>query len=195
MPDLEQQISAWRSQMLSAGIKTPVPLDELESHLREEIAVLIAAGKSEADAFSAAVQKLGPAARLEPEFEKLPPSRPARLWPAYLSLLALTAFFVALHVWTGGDLRDFAIIYCLLLSITLPLAAGPQLLNDSRLSTPWIRAMLAGQFFIGLGGALIIFSPLLPLTGLSLAIISCAGFIGRLRHIAGTGTQLPSHNT
>ena len=38
MPDLEQRIAIWRSQMIDAGIKTPVPLDELEAHLREEIA-------------------------------------------------------------------------------------------------------------------------------------------------------------
>ena len=26
----------WRRQMIAAGIKTPVPLEELEIHLREE---------------------------------------------------------------------------------------------------------------------------------------------------------------
>ena len=37
MFDLEKAIADWRRQMLAAGIKTPVPLEELESHLREEI--------------------------------------------------------------------------------------------------------------------------------------------------------------
>ena len=37
MFDLEKSIAEWRKQMLSAGIKTPVPLEELEIHLREEI--------------------------------------------------------------------------------------------------------------------------------------------------------------
>ena len=37
MFDLEQSIAEWRRQMLAAGIKTPVPLEELEIHLREEI--------------------------------------------------------------------------------------------------------------------------------------------------------------
>ena len=37
MFDLEQSIAEWRRQMLAAGIKTPVPLEELETHLREEI--------------------------------------------------------------------------------------------------------------------------------------------------------------
>ena len=37
MFDLEQSIADLRRQMLAAGIKTPVPLEELEIHLREEI--------------------------------------------------------------------------------------------------------------------------------------------------------------
>jgi hypothetical protein len=37
MFDLDQAISNWRTHMLVAGIKTPMPLDELENHLREEI--------------------------------------------------------------------------------------------------------------------------------------------------------------
>ena len=32
-----KSIAEWREQMLAAGIKTPVPLEELEIHLREEI--------------------------------------------------------------------------------------------------------------------------------------------------------------
>ena len=37
MFNLEQSIAEWRKQMLAAGIKSPVPLEELEIHLREEI--------------------------------------------------------------------------------------------------------------------------------------------------------------
>ena len=37
--------------MLAAGIKTPVPLEELESHLREEIEQQTKLGLSEAEAF------------------------------------------------------------------------------------------------------------------------------------------------
>ena len=33
MFSLEQAIIRWRRRMLAAGIKTPVPLEELESHL------------------------------------------------------------------------------------------------------------------------------------------------------------------
>ena len=37
MFNLNQAIEGWRREMLAAGIKTPVPLDELESHLREDV--------------------------------------------------------------------------------------------------------------------------------------------------------------
>jgi hypothetical protein len=43
MFDLEKSIAEWRTQMLAAGIKTPVPMEELEIHLREEIEQQMAA--------------------------------------------------------------------------------------------------------------------------------------------------------
>ena len=49
MPDLEKSIAEWRRQMLAAGIKTPVPLEELEIHLREEIEQQMKSGIGEAD--------------------------------------------------------------------------------------------------------------------------------------------------
>lgn len=47
MFNLEQSIADWRRQMLATGIKTPAPLDELESHLREDIGALVSAGEPE----------------------------------------------------------------------------------------------------------------------------------------------------
>ena len=67
---LEQSITAWREQMLAAGIGSPVPLEELEAHLREEIDRQLQAGLSESEAFHAAVQNLGPAVPLKTEFTK-----------------------------------------------------------------------------------------------------------------------------
>ena len=69
--NLEENISAWRKQMLAAGIKTPVPLEELENHLREDIAQHIQAGWSAQQAFEIAVKKIGPASELKNEFKKI----------------------------------------------------------------------------------------------------------------------------
>jgi len=71
MFELNQAIADWRGRMLNAGIKGPVTLDELESHLREEVERQIHAGTNEEQAFQRAVQKMGQGDTLCREFEKL----------------------------------------------------------------------------------------------------------------------------
>lgn len=56
--------------MLAAGIHAPVPLEELESHLREDIEQQIGSGINAQQAFEFAVQKIGEANMLENEFKK-----------------------------------------------------------------------------------------------------------------------------
>ena len=70
MFDLEQSISDWRRRMLAAGIKAPMPLDELESHLREDIEQQMKAGLAAQQAFHAATEKIGQANALKTEFKK-----------------------------------------------------------------------------------------------------------------------------
>ena len=71
MFDLEHSVADWRKQMLAAGIKTPVPLEELESHLREEIERQTKAGLSQQNAFTSSIQKLGSAHTVQNEFMKV----------------------------------------------------------------------------------------------------------------------------
>jgi hypothetical protein len=71
MFNLEQSIAEWRQQMLAAGIKTPVPLEELENHLREDIAQQMQSGLSAQQAFGIAVKKIGRAPELKREFKKV----------------------------------------------------------------------------------------------------------------------------
>ena len=71
MPDLEKQIAEWRRQMLAAGIKTPQPLDELESHLREEVAKQTASGLSDREAFEISTRRMGQPEVLKREFQKI----------------------------------------------------------------------------------------------------------------------------
>ena len=56
--------------MLAAGIKTPVPLEELESHLREEIERQMKSGLSEQTAFEISVRQAGQPKALKREFKK-----------------------------------------------------------------------------------------------------------------------------
>lgn len=70
MFDLNQAIADWRQQMLAAGIQSPTPLEELESHLREEIERQIHLGLTAQAAFDSATQKMGHAGLLKIEFKK-----------------------------------------------------------------------------------------------------------------------------
>ena len=91
MFDIEQSISDWRKQMLVAGIKTPVPLEELESHLREEIEQQMKSGCNEQQAYKNALQHLGESDALNTEFKQT--SRAVeKQW--FRSLGPVTAAFV-----------------------------------------------------------------------------------------------------
>ena len=57
--------------MLAVGIKTPVPLEELEIHLREEIERQMQSGLSAQQALGIAVKKIGHAPELKREFKKV----------------------------------------------------------------------------------------------------------------------------
>ena len=70
MFDLEQAMAEWRRQMTAAGIKTPVPLEELENHLREETEAQIRSGLAVDRAFALAVERIGDVSRMREEFEK-----------------------------------------------------------------------------------------------------------------------------
>ncbi|HLX96874.1 MAG TPA: permease prefix domain 1-containing protein [Verrucomicrobiae bacterium] len=71
MFDLEPSIADWRQQMLAAGIQTPVPLEELESHLREDIARQMKSGLNEQKAFEVSVQRIGQPQTIKREFKKV----------------------------------------------------------------------------------------------------------------------------
>ena len=78
MPDLEKLILDWRQRMLGAGIETPVPLDELESHLREDMERQLRSGVGVAQAFESSVRRIGPVAALTTEFAKVSGPKEAR---------------------------------------------------------------------------------------------------------------------
>ncbi len=71
MRDLNVKIGEWRSHMAAGGIKSSVVLDELESHLREEIERQMCSGADESKAFENAVQKIGSSELIESEFAKI----------------------------------------------------------------------------------------------------------------------------
>jgi hypothetical protein len=71
MFDLEKATSEWRQRMLAVGINAPVPLEELEIHLREDIERQVRSGLSARQAFEFAAGKIGQAPEIKREFKKI----------------------------------------------------------------------------------------------------------------------------
>lgn len=82
MSDLNQQIDRWKSAFARRAACSNDELLELESHLREQIAALVAAGRSEQEAFSESVARLGDPTRIGGEFAK-------NEWPCVWDVVAL----------------------------------------------------------------------------------------------------------
>jgi hypothetical protein len=103
MFDLEKSIAGWRQQMLAAGIKAPVPLEELENHLREEIERQLRAGESEPIAFAAAVRQIGGSAALKPEFAKVGEPIHERLRRLFCALAGIPDYQLATNMNTSNS--------------------------------------------------------------------------------------------
>lgn len=72
MFDLDTAITEWRQQMLAGGVASAATLDELESHLRDDVEEQIAGGGVSAqETFASSVARLGQPAALRMEFAKV----------------------------------------------------------------------------------------------------------------------------
>ena len=71
MFNLDDALADWRRQMAAGGITTPDALEELESHLRDDMDRETRNGVPESRAFETAVQSLGLAPQLKNEFDKV----------------------------------------------------------------------------------------------------------------------------
>ena len=111
MFNLEQAIAEWRQQMLAAGIKSPAPLEELESHLRQEIERQMRVGTNQRDAFEIAAQQIGEAKQIKMEFRKAD----AENWHSPLTWTTWGLFVISFFLPSCGDLWGWQ---CAVLSVT-----------------------------------------------------------------------------
>ena len=131
MLNLEHAIAAWRQQMLAAGIKRPAPLEELESHLRDEIERQAQSGLSEAEVFQAAVRKIGPAPAVQDEFRKVEAIKEDRQWQLVQIMLAAVTALVPILCSVAGfskhgvywEMTPGQLIAALVATTSLPLLA------------------------------------------------------------------------
>jgi hypothetical protein len=102
MFNLEQGIADWRRKFKAEGLKISVVLDELESHLRDEVDALLQTGINEQQAFEAAVARIGDVQTLKGEF-----AREQRLKTAIL-VAAMGAYVLVTSVPVLFKLGSFA---------------------------------------------------------------------------------------
>src|SRR5580765_8381549 len=103
MFDLESEIKAWRHELSRAGI-SPEAIDELTTHLRDEVAALARSGMDSAEAFRTATARAGDAKSLSREFHKSTrlQRRPIAIITG-LWLAAVTAFAAFMVFKLRGD--------------------------------------------------------------------------------------------
>ena len=65
MFSLDQAIAEWRRDLAAGGIKSPELLDEMESHLRDDVEHQIRSGTTAGEAWLAAIGRLGDVDRPE----------------------------------------------------------------------------------------------------------------------------------
>lgn len=132
MPELEENIAQWRKRMAAGGVKTTTVLDELESHLREEIQTRILVGDSETVAFETAAARIGSAGALRTEFNKI---------SGAVSLLVL----VTSSIWIGAVVLILAIFSSRVVSGKLGLLISTHIVT---IMSGYLAAFLVGALAI-----------------------------------------------
>jgi hypothetical protein len=98
MYDLNQSINHWKSAIAQNGTCSTDEVQELEAHLREQVADLVEAGLAEQEAFSVGLSRMGAPGDLCAEYEKV---SPMRFWRRRLYTLLLAAPAVGVGVFTA----------------------------------------------------------------------------------------------
>jgi hypothetical protein len=100
MFDIEKAVLEWRKEMAARGINAPEILNELESHLRDEVASRMSSGCGEETAFNAAVQNIGEGTALQAEFAKVSEAGLHSNKFLKRSCLVAALFMLLINTWT-----------------------------------------------------------------------------------------------
>lgn len=159
MFNLEQAISEWRRKMLADGIKNPAVLDELESHLREDIERQIRSGANEDQACEIAARNIGRSDLLKAEFVKI--GRGAEISLGKIigtALCLLAAAFAIMAIPAVCTIREMSIAQRLLgfgaIGVVLLAVASWRFSYKFLPIIRSRRARMAASIGIGLAGAL-----------------------------------------
>ncbi len=98
MYDLNRSIRNWSSAISQNGACSTDEMQELETHLREQVADLVDVGLSEQEAFSVGVSRIGKPGEVCAEYEKV---SPMRLWCRRLFILLWAAPAIGIGCFTA----------------------------------------------------------------------------------------------
>jgi hypothetical protein len=145
MFNLEQSIAEWRKQMLAAGVIFPAVLEELESHLREEIELQMISGLNEQEAFEISIQKIGEAKFINTEFKKIETDNGnhSLTWVAWILFVA--SFFLPAYINERGWWCAWVSADCL---VSADFWRGNGLPYHLALLTPANGLMIASPFLV-----------------------------------------------
>jgi hypothetical protein len=156
MFDLERSIAQWRRQMLSAGIAATAVLDELESHLREDVENQVSSGTSGQQAFETTVRDIGQSDLLKNEFAKVGGTAAAHVKHFVLTLAGIPDQYLdtnmnsssaaieprwATYLKAAAFLLPAVGLWMLNMVFVLP--KFEQLCNLVRFNFPWLRTAIA----------------------------------------------------
>jgi hypothetical protein len=152
MFNLEKAIADWRRQMLAAGIETPVPLEELESHLREEIERQMKSGLDAPAAFEISIRQIGQPETLNHEFNKSERTFMIRIVAMLMALFG-TVLGGAMVLPALGQWRDRGVLHRgpLLMGIALAIIAGCAVIYGVRTHRGAQGRKLIGMFVMAAG--------------------------------------------
>jgi hypothetical protein len=105
---LDDAIKKWRREMAQAGVRGEEVLDELENHLREQVAQLINSGVTEEEAFQSASAQLGEGRLLQMEFAKAERERWGNWRDNPIALNVLAGWFMFVGLNAASNLPFFA---------------------------------------------------------------------------------------
>ncbi|HXP62698.1 MAG TPA: permease prefix domain 1-containing protein [Dongiaceae bacterium] len=152
MFNVDEAITAWRHQMAAGGIKAPEVLDELESHLRDDVEEQVWSGASQESAFEAAARRIGKSKALKNEFGKVNRhgawglrANPAALsiLAAWLILMGLGNMNLSLLLFNGFRLPHYSAGQLLWASLSVILGAALFCRRWRVLATAWFALNIA----------------------------------------------------
>ena len=128
MFQLDHAIAEWRREMFACGIKSSAVLDEMESHVREDMERQMRSGEVEYKAFERAVQRIGPGRGVALEFEKINTLEKNQMKRTFVILVALfgMVFGMAMILPALGQWSRTGVLhmYPLLMGMVLVVAGG-----------------------------------------------------------------------